>query len=52
MSVIAFDKYVLSSDIVKIVSFEEILACSDYISLYIPLIDETRGMIDASAIPG
>ena len=50
MSVIAFDKYVLSSDIVKIVSFEEILACSDYISLHIPLIDETRGMIDASAI--
>jgi len=48
--VIAFDKYVMSSDIVRIVCFDELLALSDYISLHIPLIDETRGMIDASII--
>ncbi len=50
MSVIAYDKYVASSDVAKMVSLDELYAKSDYISIHTPLTDETRGMIDAAAI--
>lgn len=50
MKVIAFDKYVASSDVAQLVSLDELYAQADYISLHTPLTDETRGMINASSI--
>ena len=50
MKVIAYDKYVQSSDAATMVSLDELYAKSDYISVHTPLTDETRGMIDAAAI--
>lgn len=50
MKVIAYDKYVASSDAAAMVSLDELYAKSDYISVHTPLTDETRGMIDAVAI--
>jgi D-3-phosphoglycerate dehydrogenase len=50
MSVVAYDKYVTSSDVATLVSLEELYAKADYISLHTPLTDETRGMISAAAI--
>ncbi|MFZ5860580.1 MAG: hydroxyacid dehydrogenase [Spirochaetota bacterium] len=50
MSVIAYDKYVTSSDVASLVSLDEVYAKSDYISLHTPLTDETRGMINAASI--
>lgn len=47
MEVIAFDPYVKSNPHAKIVSLEEVLKKSDYLSIHTPLTDETRGMIDA-----
>ncbi len=50
MSVIAYDKYVASSDVATLLSLDEVYAEADYISLHTPLTDETRGMINAAAI--
>jgi D-3-phosphoglycerate dehydrogenase len=50
MDVLAYDKYVRSSDAAKMVSLDELYAKSDFISLHTPLTDETRGMIDSGAI--
>ena len=50
MKVIAFDPYVKSSDVAELASFDEVLAKSDYLSLHMPLTDETRGMIKAETI--
>ncbi len=50
MSVIAYDKYVTASDAAAMVSLDELLAKSDFISLHTPLTDETRGMINAGSI--
>ena len=50
MKVIAYDKYVESSDAASMASLDELLATSDYISLHTPLTDETRGMINAGSI--
>ncbi|MGB9686296.1 MAG: hydroxyacid dehydrogenase [Rectinema subterraneum] len=50
MSVIAYDKYVTSSDAATLVSLDEVYTKSDYISLHTPLTDETRGMINAASI--
>ncbi len=49
MKVIAYDKYVSSSDVAAMVSLDEVLSTSDYISLHTPLTDETRGMMNAQA---
>jgi len=49
MKVIAYDKYVQSSDAASMVGLDELLAKSDYISLHTPLTDETRGMMNAAA---
>jgi D-3-phosphoglycerate dehydrogenase len=50
MKVIAYDKYVQSSDAATMVSLDEVLAGSDFISLHTPLTDETRGMINSASI--
>ncbi|MDA8426166.1 MAG: NAD(P)-dependent oxidoreductase, partial [Treponema sp.] len=46
----AYDKYVPSSDLATMTSLNEVYASSDYISLHVPLTDETRGMINSSSI--
>jgi D-3-phosphoglycerate dehydrogenase len=50
MKVIAYDKYVATSDAASMVSLDELFAKSDYISIHTPLTDETKGMINAAAI--
>lgn len=51
MKVIAFDKYVPSSPLAELKgSLEELAAEADYISLHLPLTDETRGMIGKDVI--
>jgi D-3-phosphoglycerate dehydrogenase len=50
MRVVAFDKYVESSDAAQMMSLDQVYAVSDYISLHTPLTEETRGMINAEAI--
>lgn len=51
MTVVAYDKYVSSSPLAKMVgSPEEAVADADYISLHLPLTDETRGMVNKTLI--
>jgi len=50
MDVIASDPMIRQHELAKLVEFDELLAASDYISLHVPLIDATRGLINASAI--
>jgi D-3-phosphoglycerate dehydrogenase len=50
MKVIAFDPYVKSSPVAELRSFDEVLAGSDYLSLHMPLTDETRNMVRADTI--
>ncbi len=50
MRVVAFDPIITSHEIAELVSFEELLAVADYISLHVPLNDQTRGMIDAETL--
>ncbi|MCX7776354.1 MAG: hydroxyacid dehydrogenase [Spirochaetaceae bacterium] len=50
MKVIAYDKYVATSDVAELTTLDEVYANSDYISLHTPLTDETRGMINAASI--
>jgi D-3-phosphoglycerate dehydrogenase len=46
MRVVAYDPLLKSHELVDLVTMEELLALSDYISLHVPLTDETRGMIN------
>ncbi len=50
MNVIGFDKLVTQSDAVDMKPLEDVLAKSDYLSLHVPLTDETRGMINKNSI--
>ncbi|MGB4586839.1 MAG: hydroxyacid dehydrogenase [Rectinemataceae bacterium] len=50
MKVVAYDKYVATSDVARMMSLGEVFARADYISLHTPLTDETRGMINAASI--
>ena len=54
MNLIAYDPYIDKSVFdkygVRSVSFEELLAKSDYISIHTPLTDETRHMFDEKAL--
>jgi D-3-phosphoglycerate dehydrogenase len=50
MEIIAYDKYVNTSDFAEMKSFDEVLAESDYLSLHTPLTDETKGMINKETI--
>ncbi len=45
MTVIAYDPYVKSAEGVKMVTLDELLARSDYISLHLPKTQESAGMI-------
>jgi len=47
MTVIAFDPYVQQFDYGELVSLDELLARSDYISLHLPKTEETANMIGA-----
>jgi len=50
MRVIAYDPFLKSHEAVDLVSMDELLAESDYISLHVPLTDETRGMINTETM--
>ncbi len=50
MRVIAFDPLIKSHDMVDLVSLDELFTESDYISLHVPLIDTTKGMINSDSI--
>lgn len=50
MRVIGFDKYVTKSEVVELMTFDEVLAQSHYLSLHTPLTEETKGMINKNTI--
>jgi D-3-phosphoglycerate dehydrogenase len=50
MRVIAYDPFLKSHETVDLVTMDELLGESDYISLHVPLTDETRSMINAETI--
>ncbi len=51
MDVVAYDKYVSSSDAADMKpSIEEAVKDADYISMHLPLTDETRGIVSAELI--
>jgi len=50
MRVIAYDPPLKSHDFVDLVGLEEVLGQSDYISLHVPLTDETKGMFNSETI--
>jgi D-3-phosphoglycerate dehydrogenase len=50
MKVIAFDPYVKHSDHAELKPLDAVLAESDYLSLHMPLTDETRNMVNATSI--
>ncbi|MBN1355120.1 hydroxyacid dehydrogenase [bacterium] len=50
MTVIAYDKFIPESPHAEMVTFEELLTRSDFISLHVPLTPETEGMINAKTI--
>jgi len=50
MKVIAYDKYVASSDVATMMTLDEVFANADYLSLHTPLTDETKGMINKDSM--
>lgn len=50
MRAIAYDPFLKSHDTVDLVTIDELFKESDYLSLHVPLTDETRGMINAETI--
>jgi len=50
MRVVAYDKYVPSSEAAEMMSLDEVYTQADYISLHTPLTEETRGMINNESI--
>jgi D-3-phosphoglycerate dehydrogenase len=50
MTVVAYDPIIPSHQYARLVSFDELLGQADYITLHVPLIDATRGMINAGTI--
>lgn len=50
MKVIAYDPFIKEHPAAKLVSLEELLASSDYISFHTPLTDETKGMVNEALI--
>jgi D-3-phosphoglycerate dehydrogenase len=50
MRVIAYDPLLKNHELVDLVTMDELLALSDYISLHVPLTDETLGMINRETI--
>lgn len=49
MKVLAYDSYISSAEGVEMVSLDELLALSDYVTFHLPLTDETRNMISHTA---
>lgn len=51
MRVVAYDPYVYFSDFAQLLpSVDEVLKQSDYVSMHMPLTDETRGMINKQTL--
>lgn len=50
MNILFFDAKACSSALGKCVNLEELFASSDFISLHVPLLPETKGMINAATI--
>ncbi len=50
MTVIAHDKFVTESEYAKMVSFDDLLAGSDFISMHLPFTDETKEIINTESI--
>jgi D-3-phosphoglycerate dehydrogenase len=55
MNVLAYDPYLSPAESspvtgVQLVEFEKLLATSDFVSLHVPLLDSTRGLISAERI--
>jgi D-3-phosphoglycerate dehydrogenase len=50
MDVIAYDKFLTSHPVARLVTLDELLKRADFISLHTPLTDETKGMINAGLI--
>ncbi len=50
MKVIGYDPILKGHDFVELVSLEQLLTQSDYLSLHVPLNDETRGMVNRETI--
>jgi len=50
MEVIAFDPLLKDHDFIELVPLKELYRRSDYISLHVPLTEETRGMINGETI--
>jgi D-3-phosphoglycerate dehydrogenase len=55
MKVVAFDPYLSGAEGspvpgVRLLSLDELLACSDFVTLHVPLLDSTRGLISKERI--
>ncbi len=50
MQIIAYDPYVKSHELAQMKTLDEVLAGSDYLSLHMPLTDDTKGMLNADSI--
>lgn len=50
MRVVAYDQYLANHALAELVDLEELYALSDYISVHLPLTNETKGMVNRSAI--
>ena len=50
MNIIAFDPYVKSHELAELKSLDEVLGQSDYLSMHMPLTDETRGLLNADTL--
>ncbi len=51
MRVLAYDPFVKRSDVaIMVPTLKELLGQADYLSMHVPLTDETKGMINSSAI--
>jgi phosphoserine aminotransferase len=50
MRVIAYDPLLKNHECVDLVNMDQLLAESDYLSLHVPLTDETRGMINSDTM--
>ncbi len=50
MTVLAYDPLIEQHDVVELVDLDTLYARCDYLSLHVPLIDSTRGMINTESI--